>query len=148
MKHCESPEAERKPAARNRPSQLLVATASRWIRGLLLRQVVLLWSTRDRTPQETLQSAQTPLFGAWQASSTLKVCRTPFWAKKLMRTISRGWPPVTATRHGKQPSLSIFLRSLLGTRGVAHVTQSCYEQSGSRICFETPVLGDVQCGEK
>ena len=43
-----------------------------------------------------MQYAQTPLPGAWQASSTLNVCRTPGGPKKSMRTISRRWPSVNS----------------------------------------------------
>ena len=49
---------------------------------------------------ETLQSAQTPLLGAWQASSTLQMCRTRGGRRTSMGTILRGWLPFTATRRG------------------------------------------------
>ena len=86
------------------------------------------WATRDRTLRSIAGILHT------------RCVPHSWWAKKSRKTISKGWPPFMAARHGNQ-SRTLPDRRLCSpwSYSQAGPTHSCYDQSGSRTWFETPV---------
>ena len=168
MKHRESQEAKRKPATRERPSHLLVATPITLDQGIVVgvcpRHAVffkLVLGGRGRTLLRdfAVRTDASP----WDMAGILYLEGVPhsWWAKKSRRTISRGW------RHSRRLGMATGVgagcrvcRSLATSArdkscctrrnrrlrspwscSQAGWTHSCCEHSRSRTWFETPMHG-------
>ena len=119
MKHCESQEANRKPAKRKRPythHNCVTLDQGIAVRFTYARRCFFQsgawWSTRDRTLVRDLAVRTDASSRCMAGTLYLEVSHTLGWPKKSMKKISRGWPTFTATQHGNQIGSSKLLSCL------------------------------------